>query len=270
MRVSVRREEILRILDEQAEVTVKELASHFGVSTVTIRTDLDALRSRGALRRLHGGAKLLRTDEGGFGYRASQSQDEKRAIARMAAPTICDGDVIALDSSSTSYYLAQELSTFEDVTVVTPALRTAMWLAERTRLRVWILGGCVRRASASTNAATLDRTGLPPAVDKGFFSMNRITPTGGLYEISEEEAAAKKRLLSICRKKYAVADASKFTGPGDHLTVEIAGLSGLFTDSTTPDSLLEGFRARHLPVHVAYVSPGPSPARTAARLKEVG
>ena len=58
--------------------------------------------------------------------------------------------------------------------------------------------------------------------------------------------------------------------PGDHLTVEIAGLSGLFTDSTTPDSLLEGFRARHLPVHVAYVSRTSSVARTAAGLKEVG
>ena len=67
MRVSVRREEILRILDEQAEVTVKGLASHFGVSTVTIRTDLDALRSRGALRRLHGGAKLLRAGALGHG-----------------------------------------------------------------------------------------------------------------------------------------------------------------------------------------------------------
>ena len=54
-----RRAAIMAMLDRSASVQVAELARTFGVSAVTIRTDLDALEADGKLRRTHGGAVSL-------------------------------------------------------------------------------------------------------------------------------------------------------------------------------------------------------------------
>ena len=48
-----RRAAIMAMLDRSASVQVAELARTFGVSAVTIRTDLDALEADGKLRRTH-------------------------------------------------------------------------------------------------------------------------------------------------------------------------------------------------------------------------
>ena len=54
--VEDRRRDILATLEAEDRVTVEGLAGRYGVSTVTVRGDLDALASAGALVRSHGGA----------------------------------------------------------------------------------------------------------------------------------------------------------------------------------------------------------------------
>ena len=47
---------ILELLSQHGKMEVTSLAEQVGVSQVTIRKDLDALESRGILRREHGDA----------------------------------------------------------------------------------------------------------------------------------------------------------------------------------------------------------------------
>src|SRR4029079_9634196 len=51
-----RRQRILGLVNERGETLVSELKELFGVSEVTLRSDLAALASRGLLVRTHGGA----------------------------------------------------------------------------------------------------------------------------------------------------------------------------------------------------------------------
>ena len=51
-----RQERVRQIVRSRHAVRVEELRSELGVSTATIRRDLDELEERGALRRVHGGA----------------------------------------------------------------------------------------------------------------------------------------------------------------------------------------------------------------------
>ena len=106
-----REQAILVDLDEHGRVEVGELSSRFGVSTVTIRKDLENLERRSMLRRIRGGALLAqRSDEGTFEFRQRVAAKAKRAIARRAAQLVSPGDVIAMDSSTTCFYLANELA----------------------------------------------------------------------------------------------------------------------------------------------------------------
>ena len=54
-----RRQYILAILARNGAATVRELASRFDVSLVTIRRDLDRLEKDGLIMKTHGGAVSL-------------------------------------------------------------------------------------------------------------------------------------------------------------------------------------------------------------------
>src|SRR5438874_1463158 len=103
-----RQQEVLRLLDGAGRVSVQELATRFGVSLVTVRKDLEALERRRLLRRVRGGAVgASGIDDGVFEMRLRYRCAQKRAIARAAAEFVRDDDAIALDGSTTCYFLAQ-------------------------------------------------------------------------------------------------------------------------------------------------------------------
>ena len=54
--VDLRHAEMLSYIRERQEVKVEELAKSFGVSSMTVRRDLQMLEARGQISRTHGGA----------------------------------------------------------------------------------------------------------------------------------------------------------------------------------------------------------------------
>ena len=145
-----REQAVLAQLKSTGQVSVAELAATFAVSTVTIRKDLEALERRSLLRRVRGGAVSVgASDEGAFEMRLRHLKEAKRAIARTVAPLVRDGDVIAIDSSTTTFYLAQELLGRRDLVIVTNGLRHAMLFMENSSARVLMPGGVLRRSAGS-------------------------------------------------------------------------------------------------------------------------
>ena len=71
---------ILELLSQHGKMEVTSLAEQVGVSQVTIRKDLDALESRGILRREHGYACFGGNDD--INNRLAFLYEEKRLIAR--------------------------------------------------------------------------------------------------------------------------------------------------------------------------------------------
>ena len=105
-----RREQIIKYLKEKKRVEVKDLEKIFQVSGATLRTDLRELEKEGRLVRTHGGA-LYREEEVQREDlpKSRKNQAEKQLIAREAVKYICEGDVIILDSGSTTLELTREL-----------------------------------------------------------------------------------------------------------------------------------------------------------------
>ena len=99
-----RRSAILAMLERESSVQVTDLARTFGVSTVTVRGDLDALAADGKLRRTHGGAvSLLRSLTVSVqDKRVNVNVGAKQAIARAALDLVADGEVVLVDSGTTA------------------------------------------------------------------------------------------------------------------------------------------------------------------------
>ncbi|GAA4900942.1 aga operon transcriptional regulator AgaR [Tessaracoccus lubricantis] len=236
-----RRESIHRALERLGRATVADLAREFGVSTVTIRKDLDALERRGLLTRIHGGAtRTTLKDEGSFPFRLMDAAEHKRDIARRAARLVHSGDTIALDSSSTCHYLARELLELRDLTVITYSLATASLLLDGSSATVFLLGGQLRRSSRATTLIHVD--GVNDRIDMGFFGAHGASYEEGLAEISMEEADSKRALTPRCNRLYALVDSSKFGATSYHVWLPAQRVTGLITDGEAPAAQVERWR----------------------------
>ena len=123
-----RRESIAQLVRQTGFVRNSELSDRFGVSTVTIRQDIDALSARGLIQRTYGGAVVApdAIQDTSFAARSAEHADAKRRIGRAAAAAVRPGETILLDSGSTTIEIARHLRENAEITVVTCALNVAL------------------------------------------------------------------------------------------------------------------------------------------------
>ena len=144
-------QEVLRMLETRDAVHVAELSKAFAVSEVTVRSDLSQLARQGLVARVRGGVRALERGQAelGFDFRLRLEVERKQAIARAAAAMVDEGEAIALDSSTTAYYLALELRTKKELVVVTNGLLIASALADAPGISVLVTGGMLRLQAMS-------------------------------------------------------------------------------------------------------------------------
>lgn len=246
---AVREEVILHELRAAGRVSVRELSDRLGVSEVTIRKDLDSLEERSLLRRVRGGAVIpAGGEEGAFADRMRVDAAVKRAVAQEVATIVQDGDAIAIDSSTTSYYLAQELVQRQDLIVVTFGLRAAILLLEQSNATVVLPGGVVRRASGGMVGSFGNVLEGRGRLSKGFFGTATISTTHGMLELSSEEAATKRALVGSCDEVHVSFASSKIDKFGIHSYAPPSGVTHLYTDELAPDAFVQDWAAVGVPV----------------------
>lgn len=207
-----REHEIISILKAaDGFVTVHQLCERLFASESSIRRDLKALEAQGLVRRSYGGAALAAGALiGSFDCRTRQNISEKCDIAKKAAGMIQDGEVIFLDQSSTSFYLARELMNKSSVTVVTNNIEILMLLSG-TELRVLSSGGYL----SSENRNCLiggDAQDIFSQIhaDHLFFSVKAISEEGAVMDCSREEIIVRNVMLRNSRSRVLLCDSSKF------------------------------------------------------------
>src|SRR5260370_14371962 len=94
-----RRRSVLGLVDQDGQVTVVDMVKRFSISAVTVRNDLDALASIGAVVRSHGGAvrRLEATQDYPLRTKEALHRDETIKIGRAAADLVLPGEHILLD-----------------------------------------------------------------------------------------------------------------------------------------------------------------------------
>lgn len=246
---AVREEVILHELRATGRVSVRDLSEMIGVSEVTIRKDLDSLEERSLLRRVRGGAvAAARGEEGSFADRMWADAAAKRAIAREVAKHVTDGDSIAIDSSTTSYYLAQELVDRDDLIIVTFGLRAAILLLEQSNATVIMPGGVVRRASGGMVGSFGNALEGRGRLKAGFFGTATVSLQHGMLELSSEEAATKRALVSICDEVHVSFASSKIDRFGVNSFAGPDEVTHLYTDDLAEDAFVAQWAALGKPV----------------------
>ncbi|SJN39977.1 Transcriptional repressor of the fructose operon, DeoR family [Microbacterium esteraromaticum] len=191
-------------------VSVARLSARLGVTSTTIRRDLDDLERDGVLRRQHGGAQLVRTVpfEPALLVRRATDAAERGRIAQAVVQLLPDDGVVLLDSGALMLSVAEIFPTDRDLVVVTNNLPAAVVLAAHPCLTVIALPGRVRSLTQATvdERARARLEGLN--VDLALLGANGLTSAGATTTIPAE-AAIKHQMITTARRSVLAVTAPK-------------------------------------------------------------
>lgn len=242
--------EIMELLEEKGTVHTAELVQKMGVSSETVRKNLEYLDKQGKLTRVHGGAVRKITDRNAnipVGYislqqRDAQNREQKRQIAEKGAEMVREGQVVALDFGSTSQVMAGVLKErFQSLTVITNSVQNALLLADNPGFTVILTGGVLNRDEYTlVNDFSSILNNLH--IDMMFMTATGIDPVIGCTDQRLGEIRIQNRMREIASKTVVLADSSKF---GKASLVKICGVDevdAIITDSNISHVMAEKIR----------------------------
>lgn len=239
-----RRRAILESLNRDGRVLVGDLARQFETSQVTIRKDLEILHDHGLLHRTHGGA--LPSADGALADPTLREKEklhrgEKHRIADAAAAMVQEGQVVILDSGTTTTAIARALRSFHNLTIVTNAVNIASELAGAD-VEVILTGGTLRRNSFSLVGPIAEDMLRKLNADILFLGVDGFDVHYGLSTPNLLEAKVNRIMVEISKKVVAVCDASKFGRRSLSQILPPTGLHHVITDRGAPKSDLRALK----------------------------
>ncbi len=231
-----RRRAILEILNRDGRVLVLDLARQFETSQVTIRKDLEALHAHGLIHRTHGGALPAREgalEDPTLREKEKLHHKEKLRIAAAAAWMVQEGQVVILDSGTTTTEIARALRKFRSLTIVTNAVNIAAELSG-TAVEVILTGGTLRKNSFSLVGPIAEETLHRLHADLLFLGVDGFDVHYGLSTPNLLEAKVNRVMVEIAKRKVVVCDASKFGRRSLSLIAPPSALDQVITDRGAP------------------------------------
>jgi len=240
----IQRLEVIRQqLASNGEVFIAKLAKHFGVSEMTVRRDIDTLESQGEVIRTHGGAASAKRLTFEFTFRANQQKniDAKCAIAVAALKHISDGQVVLLDTGTTTLELARLIAAKQKVTVITTSLAIVSELQFVNDVETILLGGFLRKGSPDIHGPLTEQNLVQFKCDIAFVGADAIDRNGTTYTDDLRVLNLDRQMARSAAKVIVLADSSKFGKRGMCRVFGHKEYHTLITDSGLDSCLIKAF-----------------------------
>lgn len=252
MKLDDRRRGIIDLLMETGSASVDELSFRFGVSRMTIHRDLDDLERDGLLRKLRGGASLQSDAqfESDFRYRQRQAVPEKRRIAALAAQFVEPGQTVMVDDSSTAGNLTRHLVDLRPLTVITNNLSVVQDLADEGGITVIAIGGQYSKKFHGFFGLPAEEALRSLRADIAFVSTSAIDGTSAFHQ-DQEVVQTKRLMIAGARRRYLLADHSKFGRTALHFMAPLAVFDAVVTGGEPPQEVRAALEAEGVLLKVA-------------------
>ena len=255
MNTRERRQQILELVQVNRSVTNEDLQQEFNVTKETIRKDLNVLSESGNIIRTFGGAIFREEYDPSFEQRRTSNLDEKRQIAKEAAKLIEANDIIALDSSSTTFELANLLTREKELVVLTNSLKVLNVLAKLHTVTAISTGGILRNRSLSFQGEAARNTIDTYNIRKAFISAKALDIEKGIMDSNEGEAAVKRIMLEKAQDVTLLVDHAKLDHMA-HVTVcPVSRINRIITSTLADAQTMEKFRQAGIDVRIVAFPP---------------
>ena len=231
--------------------SLEELSEKVDVSVSTVRRDLMLLESKGAIRRTHGGARLVapKTDEFAFAARDTHQLDEKEIIGQATAEVIQPNQGVIIDAGTTAYHVAKHLSG-KISHVITNSLPVANQFASDSSVEVMVTGGVIYpRLGVLVGPSAVESLSKMHAdvavMSAGGITLDGITNSHALLiDIQREMLKSAQRIIfCLDHTKFGRRSVSHLCG--------LAEIDTVVTDAQAPTDLIAKLRKAGVEVVVA-------------------
>jgi DeoR family deoxyribose operon repressor len=239
---------------------VRDLAAVLDVSEMTVRRDLEVLVTDGKAKLVHAGAIPSEQDaESSFfparqGYSLSDSRGpgagEKMRIGLKAASLVEAGDVVIVDSGSTTEWLARSIPAELPVTILCFALNIALAAGRNPGRTVVLAGGALRGETLvcqSPEGVSLVRR---YRANKAFLSAGGASASLGVTCVDAEEAELKMAAIASSQTRILLADSRKFGRVTPAWFADLRDFDAIVTDPGVSLEYVEIARNLGIALHV--------------------
>lgn len=246
-----RREDILHLLNQQQNMTVKDLSDQLQVSEMTVRRDLNKMETEGIVKRCFGGvslAKGLLADQS-MTVRAANMPAAKRRMAALGSTLVQDGESVLLDSGTTILELSKLLAQ-KPICIATSSLMIAL-NAGKGVASVHVSGGELDMKYQTLSGRTAADFYETINCKYAFVSAGGVSLKRGITEFTEDAAALKQTMLAHSKVGVLMVDSSKLETIQMFRAARLEDIDIVITDWTPPEEYVRFFEDHGIEMMVA-------------------
>ncbi|MCR9235784.1 MAG: DeoR/GlpR family DNA-binding transcription regulator [Alphaproteobacteria bacterium] len=230
---AVRRQKIALIVRARGSMGIRDLSEEFGVSEATIRRDLRALDDGGVVVRTHGGVLVnsnvmvdLPNEE-----RKSVGAEEKRRIGEAAIEMLSGDEVVFLDAGTTAHAVAAYAHKKPGCNYVTTSLGVANQLQAQGISNFYMIGGAYQPVNDSFTGTLAISALRGLSFDIAFLCCSAVdVHKSSISVASEAYSQVQKEVILNSRRRFVVADSSKFKSNAFMRTARFDQITGIITN----------------------------------------
>jgi DeoR family fructose operon transcriptional repressor len=248
-----RRERIQEYLAIHKIVRMDELYKILDTSEATVRRDLEWLEHEGVLERTHGGAILSQrmTFEPEYVQRASTNPEEKRLIGELAASLISDGEVVFINSGTTTAQVIHHIRRDVGITVFTNNLNAMLEVGD-AGFKEYLIGGEFQPHSNSVAGRFAIDNLRQVYADKTILGVDGISLIHGCTVPSNAEAEVIKLMIERTKGEiFIAADHTKWGVVSNFPIATIDEIDKIITDAQIDPSTLESLASHSVEILIA-------------------
>ncbi|MGM9972556.1 MAG: DeoR/GlpR family DNA-binding transcription regulator [Clostridiaceae bacterium] len=235
MFASERHDNIIKILEKEGRVEVKKLKDLFNVTEDCIRKDLKKLEKQDKLKRIYGGAVLIKPNpmDKCLENRVNSHLEAKDIIAKKAFNLIKDNTTIYLDASTINLLLAKILASSNlTLNIVSNMIDITPILVKNPKLTVISCGGIANGTlNAFVGAPTMEFI-RQYHFDQAFLGSSGIDLTTDCFTTFEtEDGITKKAVIESSRRVYMLMEQEKFYYFANYKFAPLEKFSGIITEA---------------------------------------
>jgi DeoR/GlpR family transcriptional regulator of sugar metabolism len=228
-----RRKLIQEYLATHKIASITDLSGIVETSEATIRRDLEWLENEGLLERTYGGAILNQRYnlESAYEQRATSFPEEKRLIGEHAASLIENGDIVFINSGTTTAQIFHHIPKDANITVFTNNTIAAFEIGDDIAYEIVLLGGTLNaKVNAVTGSFSVSNLSQIYA-DKTFVGVDGISLKFGCTVPTNPEAEIVRMMIARTRGLVAiVTDHSKWGVVSNFEVAKVDQIQKLITD----------------------------------------
>lgn len=229
---------IQNYINEKETVSMDELVAKFNVSKNTIRRDVQELVDSGEFEKVYGGVSVNHSATVPFSDRQVRNDKEKEEIAKIAAKYVEDGDIIFIDSGTTTLKMLEYISN-KEITVITNNIDFIMKAMSYENLTIITTGGTIElktKSFTSVNNKDIIRT---YNINKAFLASTGLSIKNGVTNSLPIESEIKAAVVERSEDIFLLVDHSKFDKYSLTTYCDLAEIDYLVTDILPQENYIQ-------------------------------